>query len=127
MTRAMQGRNPDRRTRLAVRALATCAGAAATLCGARAGADGGREEWFGSPVSGTTYRVERDAATHEKHLVAPDGRRFSSAAAVIEAETKALAPLQRLLAPDLLALSAEPARGDDLVDVTLIFRRQPLH
>ena len=128
MTRATEARRMDRGVRLASRAVAACAAAAATLGGAHAGADTGTEpEWFGSPVSGTTYRAERDAATRTKRLVAPDGRTFPSTAAVIEAETKALTPLQRLLAPDLLALSADPVRGGELVDVTFIYRRQPLH
>jgi hypothetical protein len=127
MSQVTRSRTTNRETRIASRALAACVGAAATLCGAHAGADFDRGEWFGSPVSGTIYRVERDAATREKHLVAPDGRSFPSTAAIVEAETAALTPLARLLDPELLAMAGDPARADELVGVTFIFRDQPLH
>jgi hypothetical protein len=111
--------------------LAAGAGVATIVCGARLGANAdtqvGPEEQFRSPVTGATYVVERDAATQEKRLVAQDGRRFDSVASILETESRALTPIERLLAPDLLAASTDPARADESVDVTFVFRHQPVY
>lgn len=112
----------------ASRVLVAGAGVAALLCGVHAGADPRPTgEWFRSPVSGTTYDVENDDANRTKSLVAPDGRRFPTVASIIETETRALTPLERLMPSDLRDLCADPDRADDLVDVTFIYRLQPLH
>jgi hypothetical protein len=123
----MQLRRPDVAARFVSRALAAGAASAALICGAHAGADSGKTEWFGSPVSGARYGIERDAATGTKTLVGPDGRRYASVAAVVEAETAAQSQIQRLMAPELLDAMNDPERADELVDVTFIFRRQPVY
>jgi hypothetical protein len=97
------------------------------LCGAHAGAEPRPPaEWFKSPVSGTTYHVENDASSRAKSLVAPDGLRYATVASVIETESRALTPLERLMPSDLRELAADPKRADELVDATFIYRRQPL-
>jgi subtilisin family serine protease len=84
-------------------------------------------EWFRSPVSKSVFRVVRDRATGRKTLVGPDGREFDGVRALVEAETLALPPLARTLHQDLLAAALDPERSTELVDVTIVFRRQPLH
>lgn len=113
--------------RLTSRTAAACVGAAALVGGARAEPEPGAHAWFRSPVSGATYRIERDAATRTKRLVAPGGARFATTAAILEAESAALTPLERLMPSELRALAADPARATELVDVTFILRNQPAH
>jgi len=116
-----------RGTRAASRALAAGIGVAAMICGAHAGADDARGEWFGSPVTGTKYVIERDDAARTKTLVAPDGRRFASVAAVLDDETRALTKAERVLTPELLAATRDPSRADELIDVTFLLRHQPAY
>src|SRR5262245_29346810 len=128
VSRASVERLPGRGARRVSRAVAAGAGLAALFCGANAaGEPRGPAEWFKSPVSGTTYYVENDSSARTKSLVAPDGRRFPTVASVVETETRALTPPERLMPSHLRELEADPARADELVDVTFIYRRQPLH
>src|SRR5262245_19625747 len=127
MSIAKDSRRPVHGTGRALRALALSTAAGALLAGRHAGADPAQTEWFGSPVSGTIYRVVNDPATRTKSLVAPDGEVFPTTAAVIEAEAKARSPLQLRVTADLLEAASDPERADELIDVTLLLRRQPLY
>lgn len=110
------------------RAFVAGAGVAALLCGTKAGADPRPgPEWFRSPISGITYNVSSDSSARTKSLVAPDGTRYPTIASVIETESRALTPLERLMPADLRELAVDPERANELVNVTFVYRHQPLH
>src|SRR5690349_19086941 len=67
-------------------------------------------EVFRSPVHGVAWHAHRDETTRAKWFVADDGARAESIDAIVRAEWDALPPLERVLAAELAARAADPAR-----------------
>jgi hypothetical protein len=84
-------------------------------------------ELYRSPARGEEWRAVRDDSSGAKWFEGPNGARADSVAEIAAREAETLPEIERVVGRDLVALLADPARAGELVDVTVIFRRQPAH
>src|SRR5262245_49209340 len=86
-------------------------------------------EVYRSPARGETWRAVRDDASGAKWFESESGARAGTVAEIVAREAETLPEIERVVGRDLVALLADTARAGagELVDVTVIFRRQPAH
>jgi serine protease AprX len=84
-------------------------------------------EVYRSPARGAAWRAVRDEASGAKWFEGPGGERADSVAEIAAREAETLPEIERIVGRDLAVLLADPAAAGELVDVTVIFRRQPAH
>lgn len=100
---------------------------AAVAPGARAEDGVATGEAYRSPITGITYEARKDAETGAKWLQAPDGTRYATRGDVVRTERLNQPPLERVVAPDILAIAQDTERAAEIVPLTIVMRRQPLH